>query len=106
MPVFTIDQIKNEVSEAANAYNALASDNEQIAQISLFGSYADGHATQTSDIDLLVRFTSAIVSLFTLAKVLDHMEERLGVSVDIVQDPIPKGSLLSIQSVVPLYERL
>ncbi len=106
MSTFTIDQIKAEVSSAANAYNALAPADEQIEQISLFGSYADGRATQQSDIDLLVRFTSTIVSLFTLAKVLTHMEEKLGVSVDVVQDPVPDNSLLLINKKVTLYEKL
>lgn len=104
MPPYTIDQIKDEVSKATEAYNASASAEEQIARVSLFGSYADGRATRRSDIDLLVRFTSTVVSLFTLAKVLACMEDRLGVSVDVVQDPIPDDALLVINKVVPLYE--
>lgn len=34
------------------------------------------------------------------------MEERLGVSVDVVQDPVPDDSLLVVNKVVPLYEGL
>ena len=68
MPPYTIEQIRNEVSRASEEYNATAPLGEKIASVSLFGSYADGRATRRSDIDLLVRFTSAVVSLFTLAR--------------------------------------
>lgn len=34
------------------------------------------------------------------------MEESLGVSVDVVQDPVSDDSLLVVNKVVPLYERL
>ncbi|WP_165247634.1 nucleotidyltransferase family protein [Adlercreutzia sp. ZJ141] len=105
MPPLTVEQIRKDVSSATLAYNASVPDNEQIESVSLFGSYADGRATHASDVDLLVRFTSAVVSLFTLARVLESMEEKLGVSVDVVQDPVPEGSLLLIHKVVPLYER-
>lgn len=104
MPPYTIEQIKNEVSQASEEYNATAPLGEKIASVSLLGSYADGRATRRSDIDLLVRFTSAVVSLFTLARVLSCMEERLGVSVDVVQDPVSDDSLLVVSKVVPLYE--
>ena len=106
MPPYTIEQIKNEVSQASEEYNATAPLGEKIASVSLFGSYADGRATRRSDIDLLVRFTSAVVSLFTLARVLSCMEERSGVSVDVVQDSVSDDSLLVVNKVVPLYERL
>ena len=60
MPPYTIEQIRNEVSRASEEYNATAPLGEKIASVSLFGSYADGRATRRSDIDLLVRFTSAV----------------------------------------------
>lgn len=34
------------------------------------------------------------------------MEESLGVSVDVVQDSVSDDSLLVVNKVVPLYERL
>lgn len=104
MSLFTIEQIRTEVQSAVDLYNKTAAQPDRITKISLFGSYADGCATTTSDVDLLVRFTSSIVSLFTLAKVLSCLESRLGTSVDVVQDPIPTDSLLEIKKVIPLYE--
>ena len=106
MPPYTIEQIRNEVSSASEECNATAPLGEKIASVSLLGSYADGRVTRRSDIDLLVRFTSAVVSLFTLARVLSCMEERSGVSVDVVQDPVSDDSLLVVSKVVPLYEGL
>lgn len=106
LPACSIEHIKEAVSIAADEYNAEVSSRDQIASISVFGSYAEGRATETSDVDLLVRFASAVVSLFTLAKVMVRMEERLGISVDIIQDPIPEGSLITINARIPIYERI
>ena len=103
VPPYTLDHIKNGVSEAAAAYNAAAQENDRVRHVSLFGSYADGCATSSSDVDLLIGFESPAVSLLSLAKVLSEMEERIGTEVDIVQDPIPAGSLLAISKVIPLY---
>ncbi|WP_172136341.1 nucleotidyltransferase family protein [Adlercreutzia sp. ZJ473] len=105
MAPYSLDELRSAVSKAVVAYNARAREEERIARVSLFGSYAEGRASQASDVDLLVSFESAIVSLITLAKVLSSMEEQLGLSVDVVQDPPPDGSLLQVTKVVPLYER-
>ena len=37
-----------------------------VKKISVFGSYADGTATETSDVDILVEFLTKNVSLFKL----------------------------------------
>ena len=105
MPPYTLDELKKKVIEAAHAYNKNAAEPNKIRKVSLFGSYAKGSANQASDVDLLVSFTSAVVSLFTLAKVLSSMEEHLETSVDVVQEPVPDDSLLVIEVVIPLYER-
>ena len=100
----SIERIKGQVNAVVRAYNAEASMPDCISQVSLFGSYADGRANDRSDVDLLVRFQSPVVSLITLGRVLDLLERAPGVSVDVVQDPLPEGSLLQITKVVPLYE--
>lgn len=105
MSHYTLDELKGRVVEAADAYNENAEEPNRIRKISLFGSYAKGIASQNSDIDLLVSFTSSVVSLFTLAKVLSSMEEHLETPVDVVQEPVPDDSLLMIEAVIPLYER-
>ena len=70
----------------------------------LFGSYADGRQTEESDIDLLVEFATPYVSLFNIVAALDALEEATGMSVDLVQSPLPDDALLEIESTVLLYE--
>lgn len=101
---YATEEIRRRVCAAADEYNAHAPADARIAGVSLFGSYADGRQHEGSDIDLLVKFSSAVVSLFSLAKVLEAMESRFSVPVDVVQDPLPKDALLEITSKVPLYE--
>ncbi len=105
MPLYTLDELKERVPCAVREYNAHALQGARIERASLFGSYANGCARHDSDVDLLVSFDAPVVSLFTLAAVLTSLEASLGVSVDIVQDPVPQGSLLQFEVVIPLYER-
>lgn len=104
--VYSIEELKQAVSAAAKRYNLDTAKPAKIDSISLFGSYAEGRANSASDVDLLVSFDSAVVSLFTLADVLSSMEDALKVSVDLVQNPLPKDSLLTLKKVIPLYERV
>lgn len=101
---YTIDEIRRAVISAAERYNYEAEDDAKITGIALFGSYANGAATDDSDVDLLVSFSSPVVSLFTLARALEVLEHALSVPVDLVQEPMPDGCLLEIDRRVPLYE--
>lgn len=103
---FTIDDIQIAVTEAVKEFNSSPDSLDRVASVSLFGSYAKGTANSKSDVDLLVTFTSAVVSLFTMARLLSCLEKKLGTPVDIVQNPIPADSLLKIEKVVPLYEAI
>lgn len=95
--MLSLDKIAREVGEAAADF--------PVKKISLFGSQANGTATVGSDVDLLVEFTSAAVSLLTLSALRQQIEESLGVSVDLVHAPLPEGSLLDIGRTVTVYER-
>ena len=64
--MLTIDRIKTAASRLADCY--------PIKKVSLFGSYADGTADETSDVDLLVEFHTPNVSLFTLSGIKSAME--------------------------------
>lgn len=58
-----------------------------VASLALFGSAARGHATEGSDIDLLVAFMpGAPVTLLTLARLKTELEAVLGAPVDLVED--------------------
>lgn len=100
--IYTLEELRNKVGEAVQSYNANAPADEPIVKVGLFGSYSEGKATEHSDVDLLVSFSSAVVSLFTLAKVLTAMQESLGAEVDVLQDPLPQDALLEVKRVIPL----
>ncbi|QUV99650.1 nucleotidyltransferase family protein [Chloracidobacterium sp. MS 40/45] len=51
--------------------------------VGIFGSYVRGEQRETSDLDVLVRFTPG-ATLFDLVGLADFLEERLGIRVDIV----------------------
>jgi predicted nucleotidyltransferase len=90
----------NEISKAA----ATVANEYGIKKIMLFGSYADGKNTPDSDVDILLEFDSvAVVTLLTLCRIKNRMEEILNVPVDVVALPIPEDSLIEINKVVPLY---
>ena len=101
---FSLEEIGRRVGRAAVEYNSQAAPDERIVRVSVFGSYAEGAQGEGSDVDLLVAFSSPVVGLFSLARVLDAMEEHVGLPVDVVQDPLPEDALLTISSKVLVYE--
>jgi predicted nucleotidyltransferase len=59
-----------------------------VSRLSLFGSVARGEAGPDSDVDLAAEFDpKARITLFELGGLNVHMEELLGVPVDIVAEP-------------------
>ncbi len=101
---YTLDEIRDAVSSVAVESNTTTSDDARIRSVSLFGSYAKGAADDDSDVDLLVSFSSSVVSLFTLARVLEAMESLLNVSVDLVQGPLLEDALFDVGERALLYE--
>ena len=83
---------------------AIAKKAEQFSlkKVSYFGSYADGNATEKSDLDLLVEFTGT-VSLLTIFGLQNDLEEELNIPVDVVCSPVPKTSYIEIGSTVDVY---
>ncbi len=55
----------------------------KVRSIGIFGSYARGEQTKTSDIDMLVEF-EAPVGFFKFMELEDYLSEKLGVKVDLV----------------------
>lgn len=75
-----------------------------VVKIQLFGSYAEGKNNPDSDVDILIEFDSvAVVTLLTLCRIKNQMEELLKVPVDVITLPIPEDSMLEINKVVSLY---
>ena len=94
--MLTRDQIKAAAEIVASEY--------PISQMQLFGSYAENKNTPESDVDVLVEFTEgAVVTLLTLCKIKNRMEDILNTPVDVISIPLPDDSILEINKVVPLY---
>lgn len=75
-----------------------------LTKASYFGSYAEGRATERSDLDLLVEFAEPSVSVLDVIGLKISLEEILGIGVDVVHAPIPKESILEISKTVEVYE--
>ena len=82
----TQENIRN-VLESLKAPYALRS-------VSIFGSYAEGRATEKSDLDLLVEIEQPSVSLFRLSALKCDLEDALGLPVDVIHGPLPRDSML------------
>ncbi|GHU66453.1 hypothetical protein FACS1894184_04480 [Clostridia bacterium] len=93
--MLTLDQIRNAAEQVAQKY--------PLTKISVFGSYANGNATDKSDLDLLVEFVTDAVSLFDLIGVKYEFEDLLYVPVDVLHAPLPETSHLRIEKVMPIY---
>lgn len=74
--------------ERTVALQRLTADRDQlrdqfgVASLAIFGSTARNEATATSDVDLLVEFNRP-TGLFDLIRLQFHLEELLGVPVDV-----------------------
>ena len=88
----TEEKIRETVNSLKAAY--------ALQSVSIFGSYADGRATEESDLDLLVEFEEPAVSLFKLSGQKIDLEEALGLPVDVIHAPLPEGSLIRPGKVV------
>lgn len=74
----------------------------------LFGSFARGEETATSDIDLLVDFDrEAHVGLFAYARLYGGLRDLLGRDVDIVKNGTlrPETALTANHDKILIYER-
>ena len=92
--MLTIEEIKKTVAEIAPKYN--------LKKVILFGSRANGTATENSDVDLLVEFPKGS-TLFTVASLKIRLEEIWNLEVDVIATPIPETSILIIEKEIELY---
>jgi len=93
--MLTIEQIKSAAEQVAKNY--------PLSKVSVFGSYAAGNATEDSDLDLLVEFTTDSVSLLDIIGVKYDFEDLLNKPVDVLHAPLPGNSHLVINEEVPIY---
>lgn len=75
--IYTIDDLKRKIAPIAVKYSLPA--------VYVFGSYARGEATDTSDIDVLIdKKGSKVVSLFDMGGLYNDLNESLGKGIDLV----------------------
>ncbi len=93
---YTVSEIKTIVSKLAEQYGA--------QRVYLFGSYARGDMTTTSDVDL--RIDKGAIRGLALAGLLVDLEDALGLSVDLIPtNSLDEHFLASIKNdEVLLYE--
>ena len=96
--VLTHEEISNSIKEIANEFS--------LTKVMYFGSYANGRATQKSDLDLLVEFTEESVGVLRLIRLKHTLEDMLKIPVDVIHAPIPKDSYLEIEKTVVAYENI
>jgi len=75
-----------------------------VKKVSYFGSYAEGNATEKSDLDLLVEFTQTPVSLLTIFGLQQDLEDELNIPVDVIRVPFPENSYIKIGNMVNVYQ--
>ncbi len=92
--MLTIDDIKKTIAEIAPQYN--------LKKVTLFGSRANGTATENSDVDLLVDFPDDS-TLLTLISLKHKLEDIWNLSVDVIAAPISEDSILEIEKEVKIY---
>jgi predicted nucleotidyltransferase len=77
--VYTLDELKQKITPIARKYN--------IPAVYIFGSYARGNATETSDVDVLIdRKGSNIISIFDLGALYNDLNESLGKRLDLITE--------------------
>ena len=90
----TLDDIKAAVLEAVKKY--------PISRVTLFGSRANGTAHENSDVDLIIEFNRP-VTLITIAKVTQYLEELMRTSVDVIHGPVRNTDMFSIDKEIEIY---
>ena len=80
------------------------SEKYDLKKVIMFGSRASGTNRNDSDIDLLVEYNTPTVSIFKTVGLMQEIEERFNLPVDIVRYPIQnRGIDLKIDKEVLLY---
>ena len=79
-----------------------------LTKVSYFGSYADGRATEQSDLDVIVEFIDDnLITLLDVIALKCNLEDELSIKVDVLHAPLPEKAQkrLKIRKMVPAYER-
>ena len=95
--MLTLDTIRRAVIPLAEKYD--------VVRVDLFGSYANGNATEKSDADFLVKFRAEVPSIFEVCGLQEELKISLNLPVDVITLPLVRPDKLRIGKVVNVYER-
>jgi len=98
--MLTHDEIVKAVGKAATIF--------PLKMVSYFGSYANGNATEQSDLDVIVEFTDDdLISLLDVIALKCNLEDELSIKVDVLHAPLPEKAQkrLKIRKMVSVYKR-
>ena len=98
--MLTHEQIVQAVEKAATKF--------PLKKVLYFGSYADGRATEESDLDLLVEFgDDGSLSLLDIVRLEHNLQDELNIDVDVVEIPLTEKAQkrLIIKNMVSVYEQ-
>ena len=88
----------NDIKSAAENVNKLC----PIKSMSLFGSYANGTASATSDIDISLEINKDSPTFFDFGFVQYQMQKYLNIKVDVIPVPLKKGTKFKINKMVKI----
>jgi uncharacterized protein len=94
--MLSIDAMKTDILPLMRKYD--------VDWMDLFGSYATGCASETSDVDFLVKFRSPVPSIFAVMGLKEELSRSLRIPVDLVTSPIPRPSRLNVGKTIRIYE--
>ncbi|GHV26609.1 hypothetical protein FACS18948_2630 [Clostridia bacterium] len=88
--MLTMDIIRRQALPLAVKY--------KVKRLEVFGSYADGTSTESSDVDFLAEFAVPVPSIFAVMGFREELSMRLNKPVDVVTLPISHPERLLIQT--------
>jgi len=85
-------QNRNQIKNTLNQYRELFKKNYSVEDLGVFGSFARGDNTQTSDVDILVRFSQPL-GFFKFIELENYLTKLLGRRVDLVTEKALKPAI-------------
>lgn len=85
-------QNKDQIKNTLNQYRELFRKDYNVEGLGVFGSFARGDNTQTSDVDILVRFSQPL-GFFKFIELENYLTKLLGRKVDLVTEKALKPAI-------------
>lgn len=85
-------QNRDQITNTLNQHRESFKKNYKVEDLGVFGSFARGDNTQTSDIDILVRFSQP-VGFFKFIELENYLTKLLGRKVDLVTEKALKPAI-------------